>query len=281
MAGRGGTDLGKNNFNKMPIIDKYNARADKVNSLVCVGIDSDFAKIPKRFKKMENPQFEFNKWIIDQTREYAAAFKANIAFYDARGDQGIRELKITMDYLVEKYPDIFRVCDSKRGDIGNTNNGYVEEILDWLNFDAMTLHPYMGKESLQPFLDRKDKGLIVLCRTSNPGAGELQDLNVDGKPLWQIVAEKVRDDWNKNNNCLLVVGATVPEETKKIREVVGDMTFLMPGIGAQGGDVEAAVRAGMNSEKKGLIINSSRGIIFAENPAEEARKLRDEINKYR
>jgi len=265
----------------MPIIDKYNARADKVNSLVCVGIDSDFAKIPKRFKKMENPQFEFNKWIIDQTREYAAAFKANIAFYDARGDQGIRELKITMDYLVEKYPDIFRVCDSKRGDIGNTNNGYVEEILDWLNFDAMTLHPYMGKESLQPFLDRKDKGLIVLCRTSNPGAGELQDLNVDGKPLWQIVAEKVRDDWNKNNNCLLVVGATVPEETKKIREVVGDMTFLMPGIGAQGGDVEAAVRAGMNSEKKGLIINSSRGIIFAENPAEEARKLRDEINKYR
>lgn len=265
----------------MPIIDKYNARADKVNSLVCVGIDSDFEKIPERFKKMENPQFEFNKWIIDQTHEYAAAFKANIAFYDARGDQGLRELKMTQDYLVEKYPDIFRVCDSKRGDIGNTNNGYVKEILDWLNFDAMTLHPYMGKESLQPFFDRKDKGLIVLCRTSNPGAGELQDLLIDGKPLWQIVAEKVRDNWNENDNCLLVVGATVPEETKKIRALVGDMTFLMPGIGAQGGDVEAAVKAGMNSEKKGLIINSSRGIIFAENPAEEAKKLRDEINKYR
>jgi len=265
----------------MPIIDKYNQRADKVNSLVCVGIDSDFEKIPERFKKMENPQFEFNKWIIDQTHEYAAAFKANIAFYDARGDQGLRELKMTQDYLVEKYPDIFRVCDSKRGDIGNTNNGYVKEILDWLNFDAMTLHPYMGKESLQPFFDRKDKGLIVLCRTSNPGAGELQDLLIDGKPLWQIVAEKVRDNWNENDNCLLVVGATVPEETKKIRALVGDMTFLMPGIGAQGGDVEAAVKAGMNSEKKGLIINSSRGIIFAENPAEEAKKLRDEINKYR
>lgn len=265
----------------MPIIDKYNERVDKVNSLVCVGLDSDFEKIPERFKQMENPQFEFNKWIIDQTHEYAAAFKANIAFYDARGDQGLKELKMTQDYLVEKYPDIFRVCDSKRGDIGNTNNGYVEEILDWLNFDAMTLHPYMGKESLQPFFDRKDKGLIVLCRTSNSGAGELQDIVIDGKPLWQIVAEKVRDNWNENDNCLLVVGATVPEETKKIREIAKDMTFLMPGIGAQGGDVEAAVKAGVNSEKKGLIINSSRGIIFAENPAEEAKKLRDEINKYR
>ncbi|MDI6778255.1 MAG: orotidine-5'-phosphate decarboxylase [Patescibacteria group bacterium] len=265
----------------MPVIDKYNARVDKVNSLACVGLDSDFAKIPEKFKKQENPQFEFNKWIIDQTHEYIAAFKANIAFYDARGDQGLKELKMTQDYLVEKYPDIFRVCDSKRGDIGNTNNGYVKEILDWLNFDAMTLHPYMGKESLQPFFDRKDKGLVVLCRTSNPGAGELQDLLTDGKPLWQIVAEKVRDEWNENDNCLLVIGATVPEETKKIREIVGDMTFLMPGVGAQGGDVEAAVRAGVNSEKKGLIINSSRGIIFAENPAEEARKLRDEINKYR
>lgn len=265
----------------MPIIDKYNARVDEVNSLVCAGIDSDFEKIPEKFKQMKNPQFEFNKWIIDQTHEYAAAFKANIAFYDARGDQGLRELKMTMDHLVEKYPDIFRVCDSKRGDIGNTNNGYVEEILDWLNFDAMTLHPYMGKESLQPFFDRKDKGLIVLCRTSNPGAGEFQDLLVDGKPVWQIVAEKVKSEWNEKNNCMLVVGATYPEETKRIRKIVGDMTFLMPGVGAQGGDVEAAVKAGMNSEKKGLIINSSRGIIFAENPAEEAKKLRDEINKYR
>ncbi len=265
----------------MPIIDKYNSRAEKANSLACVGIDSEFEKLPERFKSLENPQFEFNKWIIDQTHEFAAAFKANIAFYDARGDRGIRELKMTMDYLVKKYPDIFRVCDSKRGDIGNTNNGYVEEILDWLNFDAMTLHPYMGRESLMPFLERDDKGLIILCRTSNPGAGEFQDLLVDGKPMWQIVAEKVKNEWNAKNNCLLVVGATYPEETRKIRGLVGDMTFLMPGIGAQGGDVEAAVKAGVNSEKKGLIINSSRGIIFAENPAEEAKKLRDEINKYR
>ncbi len=135
----------------MPIIDKYNSRVDNVNSLVCVGLDSDFAKIPEQFRKQENPQFEFNKWIIDQTHEFAAAFKANIAFNDARGDQGLRELKMTQDYFKEKYPDIFRICDSKRGDIGNTNSGYIEELSDWLDFDAITLHPYMGRESLQPF----------------------------------------------------------------------------------------------------------------------------------
>lgn len=264
----------------MPIIEKYNQRVDKVNSLVCVGLDSDFEKIPEKFKQMENPQFEFNKWIIDQTHEFTAAFKANIAFYDARGDQGLRELKMTQDYLAQKYPDIFRICDSKRGDIGNTNNGYVEEILDWLNFDAMTLHPYFGKESLMPFFDRADKGCIILCRSSNPGAGELQDLLIGGKPLWQVVAEKTCGEWNFNDNCLLMVGATVPKEANEARKIIGDMTILMPGIGAQGGDVEAAVKAGVNSEKKGLIINSSRGIIFAEDPAEEAKKLRDEINKY-
>lgn len=265
----------------MPIIDKYNTRSDKVNSLACVGLDSEFEKLPEKFKNLKNPQFEFNKWIIDQTYEFVAAFKANIAFYDQRGDQGLRELKMTQDFIKEKYPDIFRVCDSKRGDIGNTNKGYVEEILDWLDFDAMTLHPYMGKESLMPFLERKDKGLIILCRTSNLGAGELQDLIIDKKPLWQIVAEKVRDEWNFNDNCLLVVGVTVPEEAKRIREIVGDMTFLMPGAGAQGGDIEATVKASLNSQNKGFILNSSRGVVFSKNPAEEAKKLRDEINKYR
>jgi orotidine-5'-phosphate decarboxylase len=265
----------------MAVIDKYNERADEMNSLVCVGLDSDFAKLPEKFKNLENPQFEFNKWIIDQTYEYVAAFKANIAFYDARGEQGLKELKFTQDYIKKNYPNIFRVCDSKRGDVGNTNTGYVQELFDWFDFDAITLHPYMGKESLMPFLERNDKGCIILCRTSNPGAGELQDLKVDGKPLWQIVAEKVRDEWNFNNNCLLVVGVTVPEEAKKIREIVEDMTFLMPGAGVQGGDIKATVKASLNSQKKGFILNSSRGVIFAENPAEEAKKLRNEINKYR
>ncbi|MBU3925812.1 orotidine-5'-phosphate decarboxylase [Patescibacteria group bacterium] len=265
----------------MSIIDKYNKRSDAVNSLVCIGLDSDFEKIPEKFKKLEFPQFEFNKSIIELTNEYAAAYKPNIAFYEARGSQGLKELKMTMDFLRENYPDIFTVCDSKRGDIGNTNKGYIELILDWLGFDAMTVSPYLGGESLRPFLERLDKGIIVLCKTSNPGSGEFQDLKIEDKPLWQFIAEKVTNEWDKNKNCLLVVGATYPEEMKKIREVTGDMTFLVPGVGAQGGDVEQLVKAGKNSQNKGLIINSSRGIIFSDNPRTETIKLKEKINKYR
>ncbi len=264
-----------------PAKEKFNQRAEKVNSLVCVGLDSEFEKLPEKFKAMEFPQFEFNKYIIDQTAEFASTYKPNIAFYEARGEQGIKELKMTMEYLSSKHPDIFTICDAKRGDIGNTNNGYVKAIFDTLGFDAVTLHPYLGKEALRPFLDRTDKVSIILCRNSNPGAGELQDLSADGKTLWQIVAEKVSKEWNYNNNCMMVVGATYPEEMKVVRSMVGDMTFLVPGVGAQGGDVEATVKAGLNSKKLGLIISSSRGIIFAENPGEEAKKLRAEINKYR
>ena len=275
------------------IIDKYNKRVEKVNSLVCVGLDSEFAKLPERFKKLEHPQFEFNKWIIDQTAEFASCYKPNSAFYEARGDAGIRELKMTMEYLQKNYADIFTILDAKRADIGNTNNGYVESIFDWYGFDAVTLHPYLGKEALKSFLDRADKGSIILCRTSNPGAGELQDLRVPSplplgegqgegsKTLWQIVAEHVRDDWNYNQNCLLVVGATYPEEMKTLRGIMGKTCFLVPGVGAQGGDVKATVQAGLNDEKRGMIINSSRGIIFAQDPAAEAKKLRDEINQFR
>ena len=159
-------------------MDKYNSRVEKINSLVCVGLDPDFEKLPEKFKQMSDPQFEFNKWIIDQTAEFAAAYKPNIAFYEARGDKGLAELKLTMEYLQKNYPDIFTVCDAKRADIGNTNQNYVKEVFDWLGADSITLHPYMGKESLQPFLDRTDKLSIILCRTSNPGAGEIQDLIV-------------------------------------------------------------------------------------------------------
>ncbi|MBI2888705.1 MAG: orotidine-5'-phosphate decarboxylase [Candidatus Liptonbacteria bacterium] len=265
----------------MSIIDKYNSRADKANSLACVGLDADFEKLPARFLKEEFPQFAFNKWIIDTTQEFAAAFKANIAFYEARGEQGLRELKRTMEYLRETHPDIFTICDAKRADIGNTNRGYVASILDRLGFDAMTLHPYLGREALEPFLARPDKGAIILCRTSNPGAGELQDLKVGNKPMWQIVAEKVYHEWNGNQNCMLVVGATYSEEMKTIRALTGEMMFLVPGVGAQGGELESAVRAGVNSAKKGMVINSSRGVIFADDPAAAARELRDGINRYR
>ena len=260
---------------------RYDKRAKAIHSLLCVGLDADFEKLPTKFKKKKYPQFEFNKWIIDQTHEYAAAFKPNVAFYEARGDKGIHELKLTMDYLHKHHPDIFTVLDAKRADIGNTNNGYVTAIFDWLGFDAMTLHPYLGSEALKPFLDRKDKASIILCRTSNPGAGELQDFIVDKKPLWEKVAKTVFTTWNKNNNCMLVVGATYPKEMKRIRSLVGDMTFLVPGVGAQGGSVKDTVKAGVNSKGRGMIINSSRGIMFSDSPRDEARKLRDEINRYR
>lgn len=262
-------------------IDKYNARADKVNSLLCVGLDPDFAKLPEKFKRAANPQFEFNKYIIDATHEYAASFKPNAAFYEERGEAGMRELKMTIDYLRQNFPDIFTICDIKRGDIGNTNEAYARTYYDYFGFDAVTMHAYMGREPLKYFLDRKDKACIILCRTSNPGAGELQDLQISGKSLWQIVAEKVRDEWNYNNNCMLVIGATYPGELKKTRQIIGEMTLLVPGIGAQSGDIRATVEAGLNSAKKGMIINTSRAVIFSSDPATAAKKLRDEINQYR
>lgn len=265
----------------MKIVDKYNSRVNKTNSLVCVGLDSELERLPKKFLKKKYPQFEFNKWIIKQTHQYVSAYKPNISFYEARGDKGIRELKMTMKYLQTKHPDIFTVCDCKRADIGNTNQGYVRSFFDWFGFDAITIHPYLGKESIQPFLDRKDKGCIILCRTSNSGAGEIQDLKIGKRPLWQIVAEKVKKEWNKNNNCMLVVGATYFQEMKIIRKIAGDMTFLVPGVGAQGGNVKNIVMAGLNSKNKGMIINSSRGIIFSDNPLRETIKLRNEINLYR
>jgi orotidine-5'-phosphate decarboxylase len=264
----------------MNIIEKYNKRAKRIDSLLCVGLDSDFEKLPDKFKSLEFPQFEFNKFIISETHEFVAAYKPNIAFYEARGEKGIKELKMTMEYLQKNFPDIFTICDAKRGDIGNTNNGYVTSIFDWFGFDAVTISPYLGQEAVQPFLNRTDKASIILCRTSNPGAGEFQDLHSASKPIWQIVAENVTKKWN-NDNCMLVVGATYPEEMKKIRKIAGDMTFLVPGVGTQGGSVEEVMKAGLNPEGLGLIINSSRGVIFGVDPKAEAQKLREEINKYK
>ena len=267
---------------------KLDAIVKKNNSLVCVGLDSNFDKIPVLVKKRKNPQFEFNKSIIDATRDLVCAYKLNTAFYEALGLKGILQLEFTLTYLRKKYPEIPIILDAKRGDIGNTNKGYTKFIFYYLGADAVTIHPYLGKEALLPFFERKEKGCIVLCRTSNPGAGEFQDLKVNGEPLYKVVVKKVIEEWNMNNNCLMVVGATYPKELQEVRKIAGDMTFLVPGIGAQGGDVEKTVKAGLNSKKAGMIINSSRGIIFAssekdfaEKAKEETKKLRDEINKYR
>lgn len=260
----------------------------KNNSLVCVGLDTDIDKLPAHIKTLEHPQYQFNKSIIDATHDVVCAYKPNSAFYEALGDSGVVQLKMTCDYLHTTYPEIPIILDAKRADIGNTNEGYIKYVFDYLQADAVTLQPYLGAEALKPFLDQADKGIIILCRTSNPGAGEFQDLTVDGEQLYKYVCKKVVNSWNINNNCLLVVGATYPEELAEIRKLAGDMTFLVPGTGAQGGDVEKTVKAGINSQKAGMIINSSRGIIFASNAEdfaqksrEEAIKLRDEINKYR
>ena len=263
-------------------IDKYNRRVDQANSLLCVGLDADLEQLPARFREQEQPQFAFNQWIIEQTHDFVSAYKPNSAFYEARGEAGWRELQLTMDYLHKHHPEIPVILDAKRADIGNTNQGYVTAIFDQLGMDAVTLHPYLGAEALAPFLEREDKGCIILCKTSNPSSGELQDLLLpDGQKIWQHVAAQVAAKWNQRGNCLLVVGATYPEEMRQVREMVGEMTFLVPGIGAQGGDVEATVTAGLNSECKGMIINSARGIIFAADPQKAAKELRDEINRWR
>jgi len=263
----------------MNVIDKFNARVDAIGSLLCVGLDSEQRLIPGSFHRGGQPQFAFNRWIIDQTHPFVSAYKINSAFYEARGEEGWRELRLTSAYLRQEHPDILLICDAKRGDIGSTNSGYVTAIFDEMGFDAITLHPYLGREALQPFLSRADKGAIILCRTSNPGARELQDLRVDGKPLWQVIAEKVSLEWNANGNCMLVVGATYPDDMRQMRGIVGDMTFLVPGVGAQGGDVGAVVTAGLNRSGKGIIISASRGVIFADDPAQAAKQLRDDIRR--
>ncbi|MBI1863106.1 orotidine-5'-phosphate decarboxylase [Candidatus Microgenomates bacterium] len=269
-------------------IEKLENQNDISNSLLCVGLDADLSKLPQSFVNRANPLFQFNKAIIATTHDLVGSYKLNSAFYESLGDRGITQLKMTIDYLRATHPTIPLILDAKRADIGNTNDGYIKMIFDYLGVDAVTLHPYLGREAVDNFLSLADRGIIILCRTSNPGAGEFQDLMVEGKPLYMHVAEKVSTTWNGNNNCLLVVGATYPDEMKQIRTAVGDMTFLVPGIGAQGGDVEKTVHAGINSRKKGIIVHSSRGIIyassgddFAERAREEAIKLRNEINRYR
>jgi orotidine-5'-phosphate decarboxylase len=272
----------------MKFTEKLEEMVKKNSSLVCVGLDSDQDKLPKSVLSTSMPQFEFNKAIIGSTYDLVCSYKISSAFYEAQGESGIKQLKATCDFLHQNYPKIPIILDAKRADIGNTNDGYVEFAFRYLGVDAITLHPYLGKEALLPFLEQKEKGCIILCRTSNPGASEFQDLPVGNDLLYQRVASNVINDWNKLDNCLLVVGATYPKELALLRDMSPNMTFLVPGIGAQGGDLEATLKAGLRKDKKGLIINSSRQIIFAssednymEVSRKEATKLREEINRWR
>lgn len=267
----------------MTFQQKLDAVVLKNNSLLCVGLDSDVRKLPKHLMNEKYPQFAFNKGIIDATHDIACVYKPNSAFYEARGTDGIRELKMTCDYLNTSYSEIPIILDAKRADIESTNESYVSYAFDYLGVDAITLHPYLGRRALQPFLDRKDKECIILCKTSNPGAGEIQDLvpAKEGKPLYQIIAEKVSNEWNMNGNCMLIVGAPYPEELAIVRRIVGDMTLLVPGIGTQGGDIEKTVEAGVNSKSAGIIINASRSIIFASSVINYAEKSRAEADRLR
>lgn len=253
----------------MSALDKLHQRMTDKKTLLCVGLDSDITKLPNRFTEHPQPQLSFNQWIIDQTFEHLAAYKFNLAFYEAAGSQGWHELQKSVEYLRIHYPEIFLIADAKRGDIGNTNEAYAQALFDELGFDAVTLNPYLGGESLAPFLEREDKVSIILCRTSNPGAGEIQDLRIGEKPLWHLIAEKVKTTWNYNHNCMLVVGATYPHELKAVRELVGDeLDFLVPGVGAQGGSLEEVLAAGLNKQQQGLLINLARSVIFSANPSE-------------
>lgn len=243
----------------------------KEQKFICVGLDQG--------------EFEFNKAIIDQTFDLVCCYKLNSAFYEIKGSIGCEALKKTIQYIHQTYPEIPVILDAKRADVENTSQAYAKAEFDNLKADAVTVNPYLGQQALQPFLQRKDKGIFVLIKTSNPGAGEFQDLHVypehsrRGKPLYQVIAEHVAKEWNKNGNVGVVVGATYPEELKKVRAIVGDIPILIPGVGAQGGDLETAVKVSSDSQGTGMILNSSRSIIFAQNPREAALNLHQEIVK--
>lgn len=272
----------------MSFQQKLERTIKKNNSLLCIGLDTDIQKLPKHLLAENDPIFTFNKATIDATHDLVCSYKINLAFYEANAIEGATVMKKTMHYLNEAYPDIPALADAKRGDIGNTSAMYAQSLFDYYGFDATTINPYLGVDSVEPFLKYKEKGVIILCRTSNPGAADFQDLEVDGEPLYIKVAKKVIE-WNKiNNNCLLVVGATWPEEMKAIRAVAPGMFFLVPGIGAQGGDLQATLEAGLTKQKSGLLMHSARDILYASNGpdfAEKAREraitTRETINTYR
>jgi orotidine-5'-phosphate decarboxylase len=263
------------------------AAADAHDSLVCVGLDPEPERFPASIRGVARPVFEFNRRIIDATAEYACCFKPQFAHYAALGAED--QLLDTIRYIHERHPLLPVILDSKRGDIGSTAERYAQESFVRYGADAVTVNPYLGLDSVTPYLKWRDRGVIVLCRTSNPGARDFQDLKIDGRRLYAHVAERVAREWNSAANCLLVVGATYPDELAEVRAITGDsVPFLVPGIGAQGGDVQAAVRAARTADGRGLLVNSSRGITYAsqgEDFADAARAatrtLRDEINRYR
>jgi len=269
-----------------PFLARLDAAMTSTQSLVCVGLDPEIEKFPPHLRHQPRAILEFNRAIIDATADLACAYKPQIAHYAAVGAED--QLLETIRYIRARATGIQVILDAKRGDIGSTAEKYALEAFERYGADAVTINPYLGRESAEPFLEYADKGIVVLCQTSNAGARELQDLDVGGRKLYQLIAEKVAKEWNSRGNCLLVVGATYPDELADIRRLTGDMTFLVPGVGVQGGDIARAVRSGRRADGRGLIINSSRGILYAsrgEDFAAAARRatldLRDAVNAAR
>ena len=275
----------------MEFMQALRQRWSDVDSLVCVGLDPEPSKFPARFAGDADAVFNFCRDIVDATAEHVCAFKPQIAHFAALGAEDA--LARLIAHVHATHPGIPVILDAKRGDIGSTAQHYAGEAFDRYAADAITANPYLGRDSVQPFLDRADRGVVILCRTSNPGAGDLQDLAVQSgngatRPLYQHVAETIARDWNGHGNCALVVGATWPEQLAEVRAIVGDMPFLVPGVGAQGGDVEAVVRNARTADGTGLVVSSSRAILYASSgdnfaaaAADAARELRGSINRYR
>ena len=265
-------------MNKQQLIQQI----QKKKSFLCVGLDTDINKIPQDLLTLEDPIFEFNKQIINKTAEFAVAYKPNTAFYEVYGAKGWLSLERTIQYIKINHPEIFIIADAKRGDIGNTSANYAKAFFNTLKADALTVAPYMGKDSVEPFLGFEDKWVILLALTSNKGSQDFQYLDIQQKKLYEKVLQTATT-WAGSDKMMFVVGATHPEELGEIRKTLPDYFFLVPGVGAQGGDLQTVAKYGLNKDC-GLLVNSSRGIIYASNKfdfadraAEEAQKLQHQM----
>jgi len=249
----------------------------KKKSFLCIGLDVDLDKIPQHLLSHDDPIFEFNKQVIDATHHLAVAYKPNIAFYEAYGIKGWQALQKTIDYLNQKHPEIFTIADAKRGDIGNTSTRYAKAFFEDLNFDSITVAPYMGSDSVEPFLAFADKFTILLVLTSNKGGLDFQGLQSDNQKIYEHVLETALT-WKNAKNLMFVVGATRPEYFKTIRKIVPNHFLLVPGVGAQGGNLQDVCKYGLNNDI-GLLVNSSRGIIYASNGVDFAKKAMENALK--
>ena len=271
----------------MSFITKLDAAWANANSLLMVGLDPDLPRLPKELADKPDAIFQFCKQIVDATAPYVCGFKPQIAYFAAARAEG--QLEDLCAYMRENYPHLPIMMDAKRGDIGATATQYAKEVFGRYGADAVTVSPYLGGDSVQPYLEWGDRGVIVLCRTSNPGGSDLQFLETDGIPLYLRVADLVANKWNTNGQCGLVVGATFPNELAAVRRAVGDsVPLLVPGVGAHGGEIAATCAACCNSQRTGMMINSSRAILYAqgsghwtEAAAAVARQTRDDINAHR